>query len=118
MEIKGTVHLVTQITKHSEKFSKQELIINTGGDYPQFINIEFHNQKVDLSKLKTGNEVNIHVNIRGNEYNGRYFNNIVGWKYDLLSQTHEPTIPALNEYEHKEEIDELPFLSKKNDKQI
>jgi hypothetical protein len=48
--------------------------------------VEFGKEKIDLlSSVAVGNEVSASVNIRGSEYNGRYFVSLAGWKIDILS---------------------------------
>jgi single-strand DNA-binding protein len=35
-----------------------------------------------LDSVEVGQEVTVAFDIRGREYNGRYFNNLVGWKIE------------------------------------
>ncbi len=46
--------------------------------------------------MNTGDEVQVTFNIRGNEYNGRYFNNLQAWKLQkidsIMSTTSDDTI--------------------------
>jgi hypothetical protein len=65
-------------------FCKRELVLNVpDGKYPQDIPIEFHKDNGGkLDAFKVGDAVTVAINIRGREYQGRYFCNIVGWKID------------------------------------
>ena len=57
------------------------VVIVEDSKYPQEINIEFVQDKVALlDTLEPGQEVTVTFDIRGREYNGRYFNNLQGWK--------------------------------------
>ena len=59
------------------------VVIVDEGKYPQDINIEFVQDKVALlDSLQPGQQVTVTFDIRGREYNGRYFNNLQGWKID------------------------------------
>jgi hypothetical protein len=53
------------------------------GRYPQDINLEFVKDKISLlDDLQPGQEVTVSFDIRGREYNGRYYNNLQGWKVE------------------------------------
>lgn len=83
MELRGTIKVIAEPVKVSDKFTKQQLVLTIDEDtkYPQDIAIEFVNDKLSLvAKQKVGDKVAVGVNLRGNEYNGKYYNNIVGWK--------------------------------------
>jgi len=83
MELRGTIKVIAEPVKVSDKFTKQQLVLTIDEDtkYPQDIAIEFVNDKLSLvTKQKVGDKVAVGVNLRGNEYNGKYYNNIVGWK--------------------------------------
>jgi hypothetical protein len=83
IQISGTVKTVLPVEDFPSGFRKRVLVINTGGDYPQTIPVEFTKDKVDvLTGLRKGQEVTAHVNLRGSEYNGKYYANIQGWKLD------------------------------------
>jgi len=83
IQISGTVETVLPVEDFPSGFRKRVLVISTGGDYPQTIPVEFTKDKVDvLAGLRKGQEVTAHVNLRGNEYNGKYYANIQGWKLD------------------------------------
>jgi hypothetical protein len=40
-----------------------------------------------LDDLQPGQEVTVSFDIRGREYNGRYFNNLQGWKVEALGES-------------------------------
>lgn len=83
MELRGTIKLITEPTKVSDKLTKQQMVLTIDEDtkYPQNIAVEFMNKNIDiLKKHQAGEKVSVGINLRGNEYNGKYYNNIVGWK--------------------------------------
>lgn len=81
-ELTGKVKLVQEAKTFSSGFTKREMVVTVeDGKYPQEINLEFVQDKVSLlDNLKEGQEVTVSFDLRGREYNGRYFNNLVGWK--------------------------------------
>ena len=91
MEVQGKVKLIGEIQKIGSKgFVKAELIVETDGEYPQPINIEFTGDNTDfLAKLSVGDLVKVFINLRGREWTSpegvvKYFNSIQGWKVDIL----------------------------------
>ncbi|MCK5089397.1 MAG: DUF3127 domain-containing protein, partial [Hyphomicrobiaceae bacterium] len=64
--VSGTIRIVKDENRISQKFSKREIVIDTGGDYPQLLAVEFVNDKIDLiAACKPGDSVQVEVNIRG-----------------------------------------------------
>lgn len=122
MEIEGIVHLIgeTQVVGSSGTFKKRTIVIATNEQYIQYIPIDFVQDKTDvLDKYSKGQEVKISVNVRGNEYQGKYYVNLNGWKIEKLSdspiQSTPETVPT-TEFAPKmgamlpgEDNDDLPF---------
>ena len=83
IKITGTVEKVLDTETFASGFTKRVLVVNTGGDYPQTIPVEFVKDKTSvLDGLSEGDAITAYVNLRGNEYNGKYYANIQGWKLD------------------------------------
>ncbi len=59
-------------------FTKREFVVTVAaGKYPQDIALECVQEKVNLlDGLNVGQTVTVAFDIRGREYNGRYFNNL------------------------------------------
>ena len=124
MELSGTIKKVGDITTFASGFQKRELVIVTQEQYPQPICIDFLQNNVELlNSYIEGMEVKIGINIRGREWTSpqgdvKYFNSIVGWRIENLSQT-EPTqaqpsataqpTQAQTANPFEEEDDDLPF---------
>ncbi len=81
-DLTGKIKIIQEVKKFDSGFTKQEMVVVVeDGKYPQEINIEFVQDKVSLlDNLLIGQEVTVTFDIRGREYNGRYFNNLQGWK--------------------------------------
>jgi single-strand DNA-binding protein len=83
IEIKGTIETIMEIQEFSSGFRKQTLVVDTGGKYPQKVAIEFAKDKIELlANLQEKQEIAVSVNIRGNEYNGKYYVSLSGWRVD------------------------------------
>jgi single-strand DNA-binding protein len=85
-ELSGSVKLIQEAKTFDSGFTKREMVVIVeDGKYPQEINIEFVQDKVSLlDALQVGQNVTVTFDIRGREYNGRYFNNLQGWKIALV----------------------------------
>ncbi len=81
-ELTGKIKLIQEAKTFDSGFTKREMVVIVeDGRYPQEINLEFVQDKVSLlDNLQPGQEVTVTFDIRGREYNGRYFNNLQGWK--------------------------------------
>ena len=93
LQAKGKIVFIGETEVVSDKFKKREIVIDTGGEYPQQVKFEFTQDNVDrLSNYKIGETVTIHFNLRGREYNGKYYTNLQGWKIesDLVQAAKDP----------------------------
>ena len=81
-DLTGKIKLVQDAKTISDKFTVREFVVTVeDGNYPQDIVLQFVNDKVSLlDNVQTGQEVTVSFDIRGREYNGRYFNNLNAWK--------------------------------------
>ena len=81
-DLTGKIKLIQDAQTFGSGFTKREMVVVVeDGKYPQEINLEFVQDKVSLlDTVSVGQEVTVTFDIRGREYNGRYFNNLQGWK--------------------------------------
>lgn len=81
-KIEGTVKLINETMTFDSGFKKREIVVTTDDEkYPQDIKVEFLKDDVDLlDNFKPGERVEVDYNLRGNEYNGKYYVNINGWR--------------------------------------
>ena len=94
-DLTGKIKLIQDEQTFASGFKKREMVVIVeDGKYPQEINLEFVQDKISLlDGLAPGQEVTVTFDIRGREYNGRYFNNLQGWK--VVTQGDQP--PATEE---------------------
>lgn len=113
-ELTGKIKLIQEAKTFDSGFTKREMVVIVeDGKYPQEINIEFVQDKVSLlDSLQVSQEVTVTFDIRGREYNGRYFNNLQGWKIDTVGaqpaavQSEEaPPFPSPSDFQD----DDIPF---------
>jgi hypothetical protein len=110
MEIKGKIHLISDTQEVGNNgFTKRQVVIATDEQYIQYIPIDFVKDKTSLlDKFKTGQEVEVGVNVRGSEYQGKYYVNLQGWKINTTSATQTAPVQAVP-LGGGNEPDDLPF---------
>jgi hypothetical protein len=81
-EARGTLKWIGDLQTFPSGFSKREFVVTTAHDkYPQDLKFEIVKDKCPmLDSFAVGNSVMVNFDIRGNEYNGRYFVNLSCWK--------------------------------------
>ena len=81
-ELTGKIKLINDAQTFSSGFTKREFVVTVeDGKYPQDISLECVKEKIKLlDEFKAGQEVTVTFDIRGREYNGRYFNNLQAWR--------------------------------------
>ena len=82
MEITGTVKVIGATEEVGTKgFTKRLLVVTTNEQYPQDLPIDFVKDKTFLlDAFDEGDAVSVGINLRGSEYNGKYYLNAQGWK--------------------------------------
>ena len=92
---KGTIKLINDIQKFDSGFEKREFVITTDEKYPQDVKFELIKDKCsDIDKFNVGDSIKVSFNVRGNEYNSKYFVNLQAWRLAVpMEETNNP-IPA------------------------
>ena len=86
-EANGKLKMVGEVQSFASGFTKREFVVTTENDkYPQDLKFEVVKDKCSmLDSYKTGDDVQVTFDIRGNEYNGKYFVNLSCFKLQSLS---------------------------------
>lgn len=81
-ETRGTIKLINDTQSFPSGFTKREFVVTTAHDkFPQDLKFEIVKDKCSLlDKFAAGQDVVVNFDIRGNEYNGKYFVNLSCWK--------------------------------------
>jgi hypothetical protein len=86
IEIQGSIIEIRETEEvGTNGFQKRLMVVDTGGEYPQKLPIEFVQTKTELlDKFEVGDDVIVSVNIRGREYEKNfetnYFLSLQGWR--------------------------------------
>ena len=77
-EMTGTLQKIGDVQTFDSGFQKKQIVINTGGEYPQEIPMDLVKDKVSLTdKLTEGQEVELKFDLRGNEWKEKFYLNAV-----------------------------------------
>lgn len=123
MEVTGKIKKIDETkTFGSNGFRKREMVLTTDEQYPQFLLIEFVQDKCDLlNNFSVGEDVRVSINLRGREWQSpqgevKYFNSIQGWRLEKLQAGAAGEVPPMDAsgFEPVSSIDEnepddLPF---------
>lgn len=122
-EYTGTVKKIGEVQTFPSGFSKREIVVTSEEDrYPQDVSFEFLKEKADLlNNIAEADRVKVTFDIGGREYNGRYFNNLKGWRIEKLDEEGGAAPKATDEFESNAAVppamsddlaaddDDLPF---------
>lgn len=108
LKINGKIKMIGEIQQFDSGFKKIEFVVTTLENFPQDIKFEITQNKVDdfVKYNKIGKDVEVSFNIRGNEYNGKYYVSLQAWKvFGMDKATTAPTAPTAP----VEDEEDLPF---------
>ena len=113
MQLEGTIKLINDTETFDSGFTKRVMVLTTKEQYPQEVAIEFVKDKTTLlDSYKVGDIATVAINIRGNEYKGKYYVNLTGWKISKGTEFKGVTTPELKTAEamlSETSDDDLPF---------
>jgi hypothetical protein len=80
-EAAGKIKVINETQSFPSGFTKREFVVTTADKYPQDLKFEIVKDKCSLlDAFEPGQDVQVTFDIRGNEYNGKYFVNLSCWK--------------------------------------
>lgn len=113
IKVSGTILHIAQPRfwgeDNANKATKFYLDTDPDTQYPSQVEMEVYQDRIDLSKFKAGDKVEVNINFKGatRPYNGKnvFFQNIDAWKMELVSAPATP--PATPPDDNPS--DDLPF---------
>ncbi len=126
-EALGKIKLINETQSFASGFTKREFVVTTANDkYPQDLKFEVVKDRcVLLDAFEAGQDVQVSFDIRGNEYNGKYFVNLSCWKIQASNNDGSPAArpdkapargqaaaeePAMGDLRKEEDFDDdVPF---------
>lgn len=124
LDITGKLHKVFEVEQKTDSFKAREFVIETPGDYPQFVKFQLTQDRCNaIDKYNEGDDITVHFDLRGREWQGKYFTNLNAWKIEggsgggqaapAQDTFNEGAAPAANSnannIDSREDLDDLPF---------
>ena len=83
-EINGRLHKIFETENKTPTFQAREFVIETNdNNYLQYIKFQLTQDRCQIVDTYTeGEEVKVHFDLRGREWNGKYFTNLNAWKIE------------------------------------
>lgn len=82
-EIEGVLHKKYEIESKTASFQAREFVLLTEGTYPQYVKFQLTQDKCSLiDPLSEGEKIKVAFDLRGREWQGKYFTNLNAWKVE------------------------------------
>ena len=83
-QVDGKLHKVFNTEQKTEKFRAREFVIEiVDGNYPEMIKFQLTQDKCEMiDDYNEGDQITVHFNLRGREWNDRYFTNLDAWRLE------------------------------------
>ncbi len=111
LTISGVIEVINDTQTFKNEFTKKTFVIKTMDEkYPQSVILETIKDKTSLlGGLRIGDAVEVKFNIRGNNYEGKYFNNLQVWELNKLITPEGSENSSKKIQKVQESEDDLPF---------
>ena len=118
-EIEGKLLRKYDTESKSAKFQAREFVIEIqDGAYPQFIKFQLTQDRCSLiDSANEGEQIKVHFDLRGREWQGRYFTNLNAWRIEKpapVEAAAPAAPPAGNDFDFPTASDE-PQMEQSND---
>ena len=85
--------LQTGAGKNGE-WKKQDIIVETAGQYPKKVCISIWGDKIDANKLRVGNILKLDFEIESREYNSRWYTDVKAWRVEVQGASQNASVEA------------------------
>lgn len=115
MQITATLIQLLPLQKGVGKngeWKKQDVIVQTEGQYPKKICISIWGDKINEKVLEVGNMLAIDFDIESREFNGRWYTDVKAWKIEVAGGQAKAVKDTKDDYLYNdinETPDDLPF---------
>jgi hypothetical protein len=101
-------------TGRNGEWKKQDIIVETEGQYPKKVCISIWGDKINSAQLQVGAMLNISFDVESREYNGRWYTDVKAWRVEPASAGSTPAAGSsdadfTNQVFTSTDEDDLPF---------
>ena len=120
----GKLHKIYDTEQKSASFQAREFVIEVAdGQYPQMVKFQLVQDKCNLiDGYDEGEDVSVDFDLRGREWNGKYFTNLQAWRIarsdagqgggqDTGQAAHPAAAPAGGDFD-----DDIPFARSEHER--
>jgi len=95
-EVNGKLHKKYDTENKTDSFQAREFVIVVeSGNYPQYVKFQLTQDRCSsLDPFEEGQEMKVHIDLRGREWNGKYFTNLNAWRLENVSPAAAAPPPA------------------------
>lgn len=118
-EIEGKLLRKYDTENKTQSFQAREFVLEVqDGNYPQFVKFQLVQDRCNLlDNYQEGEQIKVHFDLRGREWQGKYFTNLNAWRLEKAAgapsspagaPTGSPDFPSAAD-ESAEDNQDLPF---------
>ena len=99
-------------TGKNGQWKKQDIIVETEGQYPKKVCVSVWGDKINESQLQVGAQLTISFDVESREYNGRWYTDVKAWKIEAAGAAQAGKVADGQEYFDGGEMEgkeDLPF---------
>jgi single-strand DNA-binding protein len=100
-DVTGRLHKKFETEKKTETFQAREFVIeiDEGSQYPQFIKFQLVQDRCGIiDDYNEGDQIKVHFDLRGREWNEKYFTNLNAWRIEKGGADAGPPPPAEDDF--------------------
>ena len=95
LEVEGVLYKKFETENKTDSFHAREFVIQTEGQYPQYVKFQLVQDRCGaVDPFSEGEKIKVFFDLRGREWNGKYFTNLNAWKLEKLAVNPPPAAPA------------------------
>lgn len=93
-EVEGKLHKIFPTESKSSSFQARDFVIEVAnGNYPQLIKFQLVQDRCNImDNFGEGEQIKVHFDLRGREWNGKYFTNLNAWRVDKAEEEAPPVV--------------------------
>lgn len=94
-ELTGKLHKKFETESKTASFQAREFVVlMEDGNYPQYIKFQLTQDRCGhLDPFEEGQELKVHFDLRGREWQGKYFTNLNAWRLETVAAGGDAAAP-------------------------